>query len=108
MNQEPKSTKLATQRIVKIFDTQYEKANLPEIVENNCSHLSPEEHNKLLELLTKFEDLFTGTLGDWKTEPVSVELKESSKPYHSRAFPIPQVHKDTVMKEIKRLCDLGC
>ena len=42
-NQEPKSTKLATQRIVKILDAKYEKANLPEIVENNCSHLSPEE-----------------------------------------------------------------
>ena len=40
-NQEPKSTKLATQRIVKIVDAKYEKANLPEIVENNCSHLKP-------------------------------------------------------------------
>ena len=32
---------------------------------------------------------------------------EGSKPYHGRAFPIPQVlHKDTVMKEIKRLCKI--
>ena len=30
-NQEPKSTELATQRIVKILDAKYEKANLPEI-----------------------------------------------------------------------------
>ena len=31
-NIEPNSTKLATQRIVKILDAKYEKANLPEIV----------------------------------------------------------------------------
>ena len=44
-NQEPKSTKLATQRMVKILDAKYEKANLPEIVKNDCSHLNPEEQN---------------------------------------------------------------
>ena len=40
-NQEPKSTELATQRIVKILDAKYEKANLPEIVQHDCSHLNP-------------------------------------------------------------------
>jgi len=38
---------------------------------------------------------------------ISLELKEVSKPYHGRAFPIPQVHKVTMMKEIKRLCKIG-
>ena len=75
---------------IKVFwlksDSKYEKANLPEIVQNNCSHLNPEEQKQLLEVLTKFEDLFDETLGDWNTEPVSFELKEGSKPYHGRAF----------------------
>ena len=66
----------------------------------------PTKKKKLLELLIEFEDLFDGTLGDWNAEPVSFELKEGSIPYHCRDFPIPQVHKDTVMKEIKQLCDL--
>ena len=61
----------------------------------------------LLEVLEEFEDLFDGTLGDWKTEPVSFELKRDAKPYHSRAFPIPRVHKETILKEIKRLVELG-
>jgi hypothetical protein len=61
----------------------------------------------LLELLTNYEPLFDGTLGAWKTTPVSFELKEGAKPYHGRAFPIPRVHKDTIMKEIKRLIELG-
>ena len=37
-NQEPKSTELATQRIAKILDAKYKKADLPEIVKNNCKH----------------------------------------------------------------------
>ena len=78
------------------------KSNLPEIMRNNCQHLSPEERTQLLEILLEFEDLFDGSLGDWNTKPVSFQLKEGSQPYHGRAFPIPQVHKETIMKMIKR------
>ena len=47
-DQEPKSTELATQSIVKILDAKYEKENLPEILQNDCSHLNPEEQKQLL------------------------------------------------------------
>ena len=60
-----------------------------------------------MELLTEFEELFDGTLGNWNTEPVSFELKEGAKPYHGRAFPVPICHKETLIKELNRLCDLG-
>ncbi len=33
--------------------------------------------------------------------------KVGAKPYHGRAFPIPQVHKETIMTEIKRLTEIG-
>ena len=106
-NHEPKSTELAIQRIVEILDAKYEEANLPEIVHNNCSHLTPTKQIQLLEVLIEFEDLFDGTLGDWKPEPVSFDLKEGNKPYHGRAYPIPQVHTDIVKTEIERLCKIG-
>ncbi len=51
--------------------------------------------------------LFDGTLGDWKTKPVSFQLKEEVSPYHGRAFPVPKIHKDIIMKEVERLCQLG-
>jgi hypothetical protein len=51
--------------------------------------------------------LFDGTLGDWKTKPVSFQLKEGASPYHGRAFPVPKIHKDVLIKEIERLCKLG-
>jgi hypothetical protein len=41
-NQEPKSTELATQCIVQILDAKYKKADLLEIITNDCTHLNPE------------------------------------------------------------------
>ena len=107
MIHEPKSTLEATQRVVKILDAKYEKADLNAVVADNCKHLSVPDQEKLLKLLTKFEDLFDGTLGDWDTEPVSLKLKEGAKPYHGRPFPTPKAHKETLKKEVQRLCELG-
>ena len=104
---EPHSTHEATKRVVQILDAKYEKADLQSVVSTNCTHLSPQDQSKLLELLTEFEELFDGTLGDWNTEPVSFELKEGTKPYHGRPFPVPKSRKATTIKELKRLCDLG-
>ena len=80
------------------------KADLQSVVSANCTHLSLQDQIKLLELLTEFEELFDGTLGDWNTEPVSFELKEDTKPYHGRLFPVLKSHKETTMKELNRLC----
>jgi hypothetical protein len=70
-------------------------------------YLSANQQKKLLQLLKKYESLFDGTLGEWKTKPVSFQLKEGVSPYHGQAFPIPKIHKDTIMKEVERLCKLG-
>jgi hypothetical protein len=107
MAHEPHSTQEATQRVVQILDAKYEKADLQSVVSTNCTHISLQDQNKLLELLTEFEELFDGTLGDWKTEPVSFELKEGAKPYHGRPYPVPKSRKETTIKELNRLCDLG-
>ncbi len=63
--------------------------------------------SSLLALLLKFEELFDGTLGDWKLPPVSFELKEGAKPYHGRPYPTPNIHKATIMKEIGCLVSIG-
>jgi hypothetical protein len=61
----------------------------------------------LLQLLKKYELLFDGTLGDWKMKQVSFQLKEGIYPYPGQAFPVPKIHKDTLIKEVERLCKLG-
>jgi hypothetical protein len=104
--QEPVSTRNATKRVIEILDAKYDKANLPAIVKDNCSHLTPLQREKLLSLLLEYESLFDGTLGDWNRPPVSIELKEGATPYHGRPYPIPQIHKATLMKEIDRLVSI--
>ncbi len=105
--QETISTRSKTKHVVEILDAKYEKADLPAIIRDNCSHLTASNREKLLSMLLKFESLFNGTLGDWKLLPVSFESKEGMKPYHGRPYPILHKHKAILMKEIKRPCDIG-
>jgi hypothetical protein len=62
---------------------------------------------EVTELLKKYEFLLDGTLGDWKTKPVSFQLKEGVSPYHGRAIPVPEIHKDTIMNKVEGMCKLG-
>jgi hypothetical protein len=71
--QEPISTRSKTKRMVEILDAKYEKADLPAISRENCSHLTASDREKLLSVLLKFEPLFDCVLGDWKLLPVSFE-----------------------------------
>ena len=78
------------------------------MVDATGPHLSLHDKNKLLELLKEFEGLFDGTLGDWKTEHFSFELKvkEGATPYHDRPYPVPKMQKATAIKELNRLSEL--
>jgi hypothetical protein len=88
---EPQSTQDATKRVTRILDAKYQKADLQSIVKDECKHLNADQQKKLLQLLLKYELLFDGTLGDWRTKPVSFQLKEGVSPYHGGAFPVPKV-----------------
>ncbi len=87
-SQEPISTHSTTKRMVKIFNAKYEKADLPAIIRENCSHLAASDREKLLSVLLKFEPLFNGTLGDWKLPPVSFELRRyEAIPWQALPYP---------------------
>jgi hypothetical protein len=75
--------------------------------QRQCKHLSAKHQQKLLQLLRKYESLFDETLDDWKTKPVSFQLKEGTTPYHGQAFTVPKIHKDVFIEEVERLCKLG-
>jgi hypothetical protein len=68
---EPHSTQDPTKHVTQILDAKYQKAGLQSIVRDNCKHLSANQQKKLMQLLKTYESLFDGTLGDWKTKPVS-------------------------------------
>ncbi len=46
--QEPISTRSATKRMVKTLDAKHEKADLPAIIRESCSHLTASDREKLL------------------------------------------------------------
>ena len=77
------------ERIQAILDAKYCKADLEQIVQE-CKQLNTEEQQKLLALLQKYEALFDGTVGIWKTDPVDIHLRDSDcTPYHAKAYPFP-------------------
>ena len=49
----------ATKRVVEILDAKYEKADIPAIVRENCSHLGATDREKLLSVLLKFEPILS-------------------------------------------------
>ena len=53
-------------------------------METQCQHLTITQCNEMLKLLQIFEELFDGTLGTWKTDPLDFKSKENAKPILSR------------------------
>jgi len=70
---EPKATQEATNRAIKILDSTYKKADLRKVTDEALS-LNDQEKEQLFKLLSEFKELFGGTLGDWKTEPVELRM----------------------------------
>ena len=62
--------------------------------------------SSVIRQLLKYEVLFDGTLGDWKTSQVQFELKEGMEPYHGKPFPVPQILMDMLKQEVLRLVEL--
>ena len=53
---------------------------------------------KFRDSLGKYTDLSDGTLGDFDTEPVKLEIKEDISSVHSKPFPITHIRKETFYK----------
>ena len=103
---EPIVTKAATERVIKILDSKYERANLKLVVEG-AKHLTQKERILLYNLLVKYEELFDGSLGEWDTDPVDFELVDGAKPHSQRHYPVPHLYKQTFKKELERLVSIG-
>ena len=92
--------------MTQILDAKYEKANSAEVVAES-EHLTLNKQSTLLAVLTRYENIFDGRLGLWKTTPVKLELKLDATPYHPKPFPILRAHEETTPKEIECLCRIG-
>ncbi len=96
-----------TTRMTRILDSKYKKANIAKVVADS-RYLTTDEQSKLLAVLHRYEKIFDGGLGLWKTTPVKLELKPDAVPYHAKPYPILwSCRKETTRKEIKCLCSIG-
>ena len=100
----PKVVQDAEERVARILDARYEKQDLDAVP---LEHLDNNGEKAMRKLLQEFSGLFEGRLGQMPGEPYEVTLKPHVKPYHARAFGIPQIHVATLKKELERLSDLG-
>ena len=57
----------------------------------------------MLEILQKIEELFDGTLGTWRINPVHFELNEYVKPIWLRPHPVSKLHEEEFKKVVERL-----
>jgi len=106
IDQHTASTNEMQDRVTRILDAKYEKADLSQLCSQQ-KHLSTHEQGLLLKVLKKYEHLFDGTLGEWKGTGVSFELKADAKPYHAKPYPIAHVHEKPTKTECDRLVKLG-
>ena len=104
--EESESIKNDSDRMSRILDAKYSKADLYEIAKD-VNTLDPYDQRKLESVLRKHESLFDGTLGRWKDKPYEIKLKDDVTPHHSRPFPVPHAYEKTLRMEVERLCKIG-
>ena len=91
-----------TERIKQILDAEYNKINLKSII-MSLNYFKVKIKYALLELIHMYEKFFDGTLDKITGSDYTTEVKEDSKPYHAKLFPIPTIHELTLKNKVDRL-----
>ena len=75
---ESEHVRTTTKTLRVTLDAKYKEADLHNVVETQCHHLTMTQLNKLLKLLHKLKEFFDGTLGTWIID-VNLKCKEGTK-----------------------------
>ena len=100
--EEPVYTRKSTERIVKITDIKYAKTYLKQVIVN-ATHTNDDERTQPLGLLNEFDDLFGGTLGEWDTKPVDIDLNIYSKHFNCKNYLVHRINNETFHKDLQCL-----
>ena len=96
--QESTPIKEAEAQQEQILNAHDEATDLKTVV-NNCIHLTTRQWTALLHLLQQYHFLFDGMLGTFNMQPVTLELKANSTPYHAKPFSILKIYEEILWKE---------
>ncbi len=89
-----------------IKPAEYKVTNVADIIKGQ-THLSKPERKQLEHALADFQPLFQGKRGNYKGEPITLELIPGSKPFYGKPFPIPKAYQQVTKDEITRLENIG-
>lgn len=89
-----------------IMDAKYEEMDVEEVADGQ-KHLTPAQREDLKALFRRYRKLFDGSLGVYPHKKCHIELEPNAEPVFARQYPVPQVHKETFIKELLHLESLG-
>jgi hypothetical protein len=84
---------------------EYKQANLSDIVAK-CTNLDEEQKAMLLSMLVKHKNLFLGKRGEYKGQPVNIEVEEGATPVWSKPYPIALKNREVFKTEVYRQCNI--
>ena len=86
-----------------ILQAKYDKFSPQDIV-SKCVHLVMPQQDKLLQLLSKFSRLFSGSLGRYVNKKCSIQLKDPSTPsIFCNPYSVPLIHQKVSQQELDHL-----
>ena len=91
----------AEQQHKKILDADYSAVDIDDYVAK-LSEVTNDAKIRLKLILQSCKLAFKGGLRTLKINPIEVELKPGSKPYHAKPFPISKVYYETTRKECEQ------
>ena len=89
-----------------IRPSNYEAYDVKDVAQG-CFHLTQEQRDQLQGLLEQFTELFSGKLGLYPHEKISLELVDNAVPHRSRPFTVPRAHESLFKRELDKLVRLG-
>jgi len=72
-----------------------------------CTHLSTEQQDALIDLFSQYEELFSGKLGSIPGPPISLKLKQETKPFAARPYTVPKSMEHIAKQEAAELVKIG-
>jgi hypothetical protein len=93
-------------QLAKILPAEYKPVNILDVVQKQ-THLLPEEQEESKTALFNFQSLFQGGRGNFKGDPITLDLLPGFKPFYGKPFSIPKAYQQVTKDEIARLESIG-
>jgi hypothetical protein len=89
-----------------IAEQKYEYVNTDQFAENQ-KHLTPEQCSQLVDVLKRFQQLFSGNLGCYPHCKLHLDLLPDVKPVRKRPYTVAHAHQEVFRSNLDYLCSLG-